>query len=67
MNCIRSYVLNPSARVRDLRTGIERSDAAVVLDGDIDKFLEAALAERCATVPTRLAQCRQRLSHIRLD
>lgn len=39
---IRSYVLDQS-RVKDLRTGIERTDPNNVLDGDIDKFIEASL------------------------
>jgi peptide chain release factor 2 len=43
---LRSYVLQPYQMVKDLRTGVSRSDPQVVLDGDIDDFLEAALAER---------------------
>ncbi len=39
---IRSYVLDQS-RVKDLRTGIETSNTQAVLDGDIDKFIEASL------------------------
>ena len=39
---IRSYVLDQS-RVKDLRTQIERSDPASVLDGDLDDFIEASL------------------------
>lgn len=41
-NQIRSYVLDQS-RVKDLRTGVERSDPDNVLDGDLDAFIEASL------------------------
>jgi peptide chain release factor 2 len=41
---IRSYVLQPYQMVKDLRTGVEKGNAQGVLDGDIDAFLEAALA-----------------------
>jgi peptide chain release factor 2 len=43
---LRSYVLQPYQMVKDLRTGVERGDAQRVLDGDLDPFLEAALAQR---------------------
>ena len=43
---IRSYVLQPYQMVKDLRTGIEKGNAQGVLDGDIDDFIEAALAAR---------------------
>jgi peptide chain release factor 2 len=43
---IRSYVLQPYQMVKDLRTSVETGNAAAVLDGDIDRFLSAALASR---------------------
>lgn len=43
---IRSYVLQPYQMVKDLRTGVEKGNAPGVLDGDIDDFLAAALAEK---------------------
>ncbi len=43
---IRSYVLQPYQLVKDLRTGVESTNPSAVLDGDIDAFIEAALAER---------------------
>ena len=43
---IRSYVLHPYQMVKDLRTSHESSQSAAILDGDIDAFLEAALAQK---------------------
>lgn len=43
---IRSYVLQPYQMVKDARTGAETSQAAKVLDGDLDMFLQASLASR---------------------
>ncbi len=39
---IRSYVLD-SSRIKDLRTNVEVSNTSAVLDGDLDKFIEASL------------------------
>lgn len=39
---IRSYVLDMS-RIKDLRTGVEVANTQAVLDGDLDKFIEASL------------------------
>jgi peptide chain release factor 2 len=43
---IRSYVLQPYQMVKDLRTGVSTSNTGAVLDGDIDQFMEAALAQK---------------------
>lgn len=39
---IRSYVLDQS-RIKDLRTGVETGNPQAVLDGDLDKFIDASL------------------------
>ena len=44
-NQIRSYVLDQS-RIKDLRTGVETGNTQAVLDGDLDRFMEASLMQR---------------------
>ncbi len=41
---IRSYVLD-QARIKDLRTGVETGNTQAVLDGDLDRFIEASLKQ----------------------
>jgi peptide chain release factor 2 len=43
---IRSYVLQPYQMVKDLRTGVSTSNTGGVLDGDLDSFMQAALAQK---------------------
>ncbi|ODU22107.1 MAG: peptide chain release factor 2 [Sphingomonas sp. SCN 67-18] len=43
---IRSYVLQPYQLVKDLRTGVTSTSPGDVLDGDLDKFMAAALSQR---------------------
>ena len=43
---IRSYVLQPYQVVKDLRTGVSTSNTSAVLDGDLDEFMQAALAQK---------------------
>jgi peptide chain release factor 2 len=43
---IRSYVLQPYQMVKDLRTGVQTSNTSGVLDGDLDQFMAAALAQK---------------------
>ena len=52
-NQIRSYVLQPYQMVKDLRTGIENPTPQAVLDGDLDGFMEAALAARLDSSSSR--------------
>ncbi|HLH91678.1 MAG TPA: peptide chain release factor 2 [Xanthobacteraceae bacterium] len=50
---IRSYVLQPYQMVKDLRTGVSTSNTGAVLDGDLDDFMQAALAQKAfGTGPT---------------
>jgi len=48
---IRSYVLQPYQLVKDLRTGKESTSPGSVLDGDLDPFMEASLAQRITGSP----------------
>ncbi|MCD6291120.1 MAG: peptide chain release factor 2 [Anaerolineae bacterium] len=48
-NQIRSYVLHPYQMVKDLRTGVETGNAQAVLDGDLDRFMEAWLKSQVGT------------------
>jgi peptide chain release factor 2 len=43
---IRSYVLHPYRMVKDLRTGVEKGNTDAVLDGSLDDFIKAALAQK---------------------
>jgi peptide chain release factor 2 len=48
---IRSYVLQPYQLVKDLRTNLEHTTPSEVLDGDLDRFMEASLAQRVGGGP----------------
>jgi peptide chain release factor 2 len=52
---IRSYVLQPYQMVKDLRTGVSTSNTSAVLDGDLDEFMAATLAQKAfGTGPVRV-------------
>ncbi|GAA3695688.1 peptide chain release factor 2 [Gordonia hankookensis] len=48
-NQMRSYVLHPYQMVKDLRTNVEDNNPTAVIDGDIDKFIEAGIRWRMAS------------------
>jgi peptide chain release factor 2 len=50
---IRNYVLHPYKLVKDTRTGVERTDAQNVLDGDLDDFMKAFLLQQQEEAITR--------------
>ena len=53
---IRSYVLQPYQKVKDLRTDVETSNTGAVLDGDLDQFMEAALAQKAFGTAPKLVE-----------
>ncbi len=53
---IRSYTLHPSQRVKDHRTDLEIGNAQGVLDGDLDRFMRAALLQRAERESARRQQ-----------
>jgi peptide chain release factor 2 len=42
---IRNYVMHPYKLVKDLRTGVERSDVQNVMDGDLDEYIKSYLMQ----------------------
>ena len=55
---IRSYVLQPYQLVKDLRTGVTSTAPGDVLDGDLDRFMAAALSQRVTGETGRGRGCR---------
>jgi peptide chain release factor 2 len=53
---IRSYVLQPYQLIKDLRTGVEHTTPSEVLDGDLNRFMEAALVQRVGLKASENAQ-----------
>ena len=52
---IRNYVLQPYTLAKDVRTGMETPQVHTVLDGDLDEFMQAALAQKAfGTGPTEV-------------
>jgi len=56
---IRSYVLQPYQQVKDLRTGVTIGNAQSVLDGDLDRFLQASLAQRISGADAAAKQAQE--------
>ena len=57
---IRSYVLQPYQLVKDLRTGVTSTAPGDVLDGELDRFMAAALSQRVTGETGRGRGCRLR-------
>ncbi len=64
---IRSYVLQPYQMIKDLRTGVERTDSQVVLDGDLDEMLDSLIRFDQAEKLKELAKNFQASSVIQRD
>ena len=62
---IRSYVLQPYQLVKDLRTGITSTAPSDVLDGDLDRFMAAALSQRVTGERSRSRMSSRALAALR--